>query len=198
MKVKDVMSGGLAVILWIAVFGLFAQQPQIDINLTNSLWIPHAYDDVIKLPSGDLQFYKMTTGDGSIQIAGFQYLLQSNTLTEVVQIGSITGIAGTAVKEISTQRFGKYFVVYQYPQGSPQGLVIIRLDTHDLEYRIIDNMQFYDYFDGFHGLDRIDIVSENHFVIALADRLEFYDFASDSSQTLLDGEDYQCNPTQQK
>jgi hypothetical protein len=140
----------------------------------------------------------MTTGDGSIQIAGFQYLLQSNTLTEVVQIGSITGIAGTAVKEISTQRFGKYFVVYQYPQGSPQGLVIIRLDTHDLEYRIIDNMQFYDYFDGFQGLDRIDIVSENHFVIALADRLEFYDFASDSSQTLLDGEDYLCNLGQRK
>ena len=193
MKVKDVMSGVLTVILWIAFLRLFAQQPQIEISLANSLGIPHAYDDVIKLQSGDLQFYKMTATNGSIQITGFQYLLQSNTLTNVVQIGNITGFEDTAVKEIYMQRFGKYYVVYQYPQGNPQGLVIIRLDAHDLEYRIIDNMQFYDYFDGFHGLDRIDIVSENHFVIALEDRLEFYDFASDTSQTLLDGVDYQCN-----
>ena len=199
MKAKDVMSGVLTVILWIAVSGLCAQQPQIDISLANYLGInmpfPREYDDVIKLPSGDLQFYKMTTGIGSIQITGFQYLRQSNILTEVVQIGSITGIEGTAVKEISAQRFGKYYVVYQYPQGNPQGLVIIGLDAHDLEYRIIDDMQVNSYFI---GKDRIDIVSENHLVIALDDRLEFYDFASDTSQTLLDGADYQSSPIQLK
>jgi len=92
MKAKDVMSGVLTVILWIAVSGLCAQQPQIEISLANSLGIQHAYDDVIKLESGDLQFYKMTAGNGSIEITGFQYLRQSNTLTNVVQIGSITGI----------------------------------------------------------------------------------------------------------
>ncbi|HQB97965.1 MAG TPA: hypothetical protein PKZ46_03455, partial [Candidatus Cloacimonadota bacterium] len=66
MKAKDVMSGVLTVILWIAVSGLCAQQPQIEISLANSLGIQHAYDDVIKLESGDLQFYKMTAGNGSI------------------------------------------------------------------------------------------------------------------------------------
>lgn len=195
MKAKDVMSGVLTVILWIAVSGLCAQQPQIEISLANSLGIQHAYDDVIKLESGDLQFYKMTAGNGSIEITGFQYLRQSNTLTNVVQIGSITGIEGTAHKEISTQRFGKYFVIYQYPRYDPQGLVIIRLDAHDLEYRIIDDMQFSS---DFIGWSRIDIVSENQFVIALDDRLEFYDFASDTSQTLLDGADYQSSPIQLK
>ena len=195
MKVKDVMSGALTIILWIAVSALLAQKPQIDISLANSLGIPHAYDDVIKLQSGDLQFYKMTTANGSIQIAGFQYLRQSNTLTNVVQIGNITGFEGTAVKEIYTQRFGKYYVIYQYPQGNPQGLVLIRLDAHDLEYRIIDDMQFSS---DFIGWSRIDIVSENHLVIALDDRLEFFDFASDTSQTLLDGADYQSSPIQQK
>ena len=192
MKVKDVMSGVLTVILWMAVLGLFAQQPQIEISLDNSLGIPHAYDDVIKLQSGDLQFYKMTTANGSIQVTGFQYLSQSNILTEVVQIGSITGIEGTAVRKISTLRFGKFYAIYQYPQGNPQGLVLIRLDTNDLEYRIIDDIQIGS------GWGRIDIVSENNFVIALGDRLEFYDFASDTSQTLLDSEDYQSNPMQEK
>ena len=195
MKVKDVMSGVLTVIFWIAILGLCAQEPQIEISLANSLGIPHAYDDVIKLPSGDLQFYKMTTANGSIQVTGFQYLSQSNILTEAVQIGNITGIEGTAVKEIYTQRFGKYYVVYQYPQGNPQGLVLIRLDANDLEYRIIDNMPIGS---DFHGRFHIDIVSENHFVIAWEDGLEFYDFASDTSQTLLDSEDYQCNPMQEK
>ncbi len=146
MKVKDVISGVLTVILWIAFLSLFAQQPQIEISLANFLGInipfPREYDDVIKLPSGDLQFYKMTTANGSIQITEFQYLRQSNTLTEVVQIGSITGIEGTAHKEISTQRFGKYYVIYQYPRYDPQGLVVIRLDANDLEYRIIDETQF--------------------------------------------------------
>jgi len=144
---------------------------------------------VIKLPSGDLQFYKMTPGDGNIQIAGFQYLTHSNTLTELVQIGTISGFEGIAFREFGTQRFGKYYAVYQYPRYDPQGLVIIRLDTHEFEYRIIP---FYDYYGGFSASYRIDIVSENHLVIALADRLEFYDFASDTSQTLLDGEDYHC------
>lgn len=199
MRVKDVMSGVLTVILWIVISGLCAQQPQIEISLANSLGInipfPREYDDVIQLPSGDLQFYKMTIGNGSIQITGFQYLQQSETLTEVVQIGSITGFEGTAVKEIYTQRFGKFYVIYQYPQDNLQGLVVIRLDAQDLEFRIIDNMQFSSYF---HGRDRIDIVSENHLVIALEDRLEFYDFTSGTSQTLLDGEDYQSNPMQEK
>jgi hypothetical protein len=199
MKVKDVMSGVLTVILWIVVSALFAQQPQIDISLANSLGInmpfPREYDDVIKLPSGDLQFYKMTATNGNIEITGFQYLWQSNTLTEVVQIGSITDIEGTAHKEISTQRFGKYYVIYQYPRYDPQGLVIIRLDAHDLEYRIIDDIQISE---DFNGQGRFDIVSDNHLVMALVDRLEFYDFASDTSQTLLDGVDYQCNPEQDK
>lgn len=195
MKVKDVMSGVLTVILWIAISGLCAQQPQIDISLANSLGIPHAYDDVIKLESGDLQFYKMTATNGSIQITGFQYLRQSNALTNVVQIGNITGIEGTAYKEFSTQRFGRYYALYQYQRYDPQGLVIIRLDAHDLEYRIIDNIQISEYFN---GQGRFDIVSENHFVIALEDRLEFYDLASGTSQTLLDGEDYQGNSMHDK
>ena len=195
MKVKDVMSGVLTVILWMAVLGLFAQQPQIEISLANAVGFSHAYDDVIKLESGDLQFYKMNADNGSIEITGFQYLSQSNTLTNVVQIGSITGIEGTAHKEISTQRFGKYYVIYQYPRYDPQGLVVIRLDANDLEYRIIDETQFSS---DFIGWSRIDIVSENHLVIALDDRLEFYDFASDTSQTLLDGADYQSSPIQQK
>ncbi len=59
-------------------------------------------------------------------------------------------------------------------------------------------MPLYDYYDGFFAKNRIDIVSEDHLVVALADRLEFYDFASNTHSTLLDGEDYQCDPSWNK
>ncbi|MDD3535833.1 MAG: T9SS type A sorting domain-containing protein [Candidatus Cloacimonetes bacterium] len=187
-----------AVVLWASATALFAVQPHIDVSLANSLPIPHAYDEVIKLESGDLQFYKFTVSDGNIQIAGFQYLTQSYTFTELVQIGTITGFEGTAFKEIGTQRFGKFYVIYQYPEIDPQVLIIIRLDTYEFEYRIIDNMPLFDYYDGFHASSRIEIVSEDHLIIALADRLEFYDFASNTSRTILDGEDFRCKIGQRK
>ena len=198
MKVKTMMTLVIAIALWASAVVLFAEPPHIDVNLVNSLPIPHAYDEVIKLESGDLQFYKMTVGDGNIQIAGFQYLIQSNTFTDLVQIGSATGFEGIAFREMDVQRFGKFYTIYQYPRYDPQVLIIIRLDAHEFECRIIDNMPLYDYYDGFFASNRIDIVSEDHLVIALADRLEFYDFASDTSQTLLDGEDYHCNTAQRK
>lgn len=130
MKVKTMMTLVFALALWTSAVVLFAE-PLIDVNLSNSLPIPHAYDEVIKLESGDLQFYKMTVGDGSIQIAGFQYLIQSNTFTDLVQIGSITGFWGIAFREMGVQRFGKFYTIYQYPRYDPQVLIIIRLDAHE-------------------------------------------------------------------
>ncbi len=196
MKVKDVMSGVLTVILWIAVLGLFAQQPNIDITLDNSLQIPlsYSFDDMIKLPNGDLQFYKITTSYGSIQVTGFQYLSQSNTLTEAIQIGSITGIQEECATRIRMQRFEKYYAVCVYPVSNPQGLVVLRMDANELEYRIIDDLALGN---NFSVLEHIDIVSDNSIVIALEDSLVYYDFAGDTCQTLLEGEDYQIDPIRQ-
>lgn len=195
MKTNVLMILVFAIALWASAVVLFAEAPNIDVNMVNSLPIPHAYDEVIKLESGDLQFYKMTVGYGDIQIASFQYLIQSNTFTDLVQIGSITGFKGTAFKEIGTQRFGKFYVIYQYPQNYPEGFVIIRMDGNNLEYRLIENMQFGNCF-SLRG--RIDIVSEDHFVIALENSLIFYNFASNTHSTLLDGGDYQCDPSWDK
>ena len=112
MKAKTMMTLVIAIALWASAVVLFAEPPHIDVSLANFLPIPYAYDEVIKLPSGDLQFYKMTPGDGNIQIAGFQYLIQSNTLTDLVQIGSATGFEGIAFREMGVQRFGKFYTIY--------------------------------------------------------------------------------------
>ncbi|MDZ4182641.1 MAG: T9SS type A sorting domain-containing protein [Candidatus Cloacimonadaceae bacterium] len=194
MKARTILSGVLAVILWLAVPGLYAQQPQIDITLANSLVIPHLFDHVIKLPNGDLQFYKMTISYGSIEVNGFQYILDSNTLTAVTPIGSITGIQGDFWHQFTAQRFGKFYSIYQYPDGTnPQGIVILRMDAGALEYRIIDDLTLGN---SFYGRHRIDIVAENSIVLAVADSLVYYDFASDISRTLLDGAAYETNMDQ--
>lgn len=191
MKNNVLMSLVFSFVLLASAVALFAE-PQIDVSLSSSLPIPHAYDEVIKLPGGDLQFYKISVSNGNIQIEGFQYLVRSNTLTDLVQIGTISGIPGTIQWEGCTQRFGKYYAFYQYPESNPEGFVIIRLDGNNLEYRLIDNMQLGDYC----SLRKlIDIVSEDHFVIALEDSLVFYNFTNDTHRTLLDGEDYQYDGT---
>ncbi|MCB5260895.1 MAG: T9SS type A sorting domain-containing protein [Candidatus Cloacimonetes bacterium] len=193
---KVIKAVALALLQCITVFMLYAQQPNVMITLDNSIPIPYPYDEVMKLPSGDLQFYKINTDIESIQVTGFQYLLQTNTLTDVVQIGNVTGIQGECQHEFSTQRFGKFYSVYQYPDSyNPQGLVILRMDANVLEFRIIDEITLGS---DFNGHDRIDIVSENSFVFALEDSLVYYNFISNTSQKLLDGVAYQCSPLQDK
>ncbi len=128
MKVIKVVA--LALLQCIIAFMLYAQQPNVVITLDNSFPIPYPYDEVIKLPNGDLQFYKINTDVGIIQVTGFQYHLQTNAITDVVQIGNVTGIQGECQYELSTQRFGKFYSVYQYPDSyNPQGLVLLRLDA---------------------------------------------------------------------
>lgn len=174
---------------------LSAQQPNVVITLDDSIPIPHLYDEVIELPNGDLQFYKINTDVGSIHVTGFQYHLQTNALTDVVQIGNVTEIQGECQLELRTQRFGKFYSVYQYPDGyNPQGLVVVRLDANDLAYRIIDEMGF----SAGSALFRTEIVAEDTFIFAMEDSLVYYDFASDTTRTLLDGYAYQCTPEQDK
>ena len=195
---RMIKSVALALLQCISIFVLSAQQPNIEITLDNSIHIQYPYDDVIMLPNGDLQFYDINADVGSIQVTGFQYKVQTNTLTDVIQIGNITGIQGECHFELRTQRFGKFYSVYsvyQYPDSyNPQGLVVLKLDANDLAYRIIDDMGY----SAGSALFRTEIVAEDTFIFALEDSLVYYDFTSDTSQTLLEGDAYQCTLEQDK
>jgi len=180
----------LAVIFWGVVFELFAQQPQINVMMDNSLEITHPYSDMVMLSDGNLQYYNMVLYNGSIQVTGFQYSSQSNSLTETIQLGNITGIPGEIQRGFVEQRFGYFYAVYQFTGSEPQGLVIMRLDGNEFMYRLIDNLQS--------GISddlkqRMDFVNENVAVIALDDSLIYYNIHEGSSQTLLEGEVYQCD-----
>lgn len=193
---KVIKAVALTLLQCITVFMLYAQQPNVLITLNNSIPIPYSYGDVMKLPNGDLQFYRINTDVASMQVTGFQYHLQTNTLTDVVQIGNVTGIQGQCQYGFSTQRFGKFYCVYQYPDSyNQQGLVILRMDADVFEFRIIDEITFGS---DFYGRNRIEIVSENSFVFALEDSLVYYDFTNDTYRTLLDGDAYQCAIEQEK
>lgn len=187
---RVIKPAALALLQCLAIIVLSAQQPNITVTLENSTQFQHPFDDVIKLPNGDLQFYDFTAEAGNIQVTGFQYHLQDNTLTGVTQIGSISGIQGECQRILRTQRFGKFYSVYEYPDGyNPQGVVLIRLDANDFAYRIIDNMGF----SAGSTLFRTEIVAEDTFVFALEDSLVYYDFSSETSRTLLSGDAYQCS-----
>ena len=198
VQMRMIKSVALALLQCISIFVLSAQQPNIEITLDNSIHIQYPYDDVIMLPNGDLQFYDINADVGSIQVTGFQYKVQTNTLTDVIQIGNITGIQGECHFELRTQRFGKFYSVYsvyQYPDSyNPQGLVVLKLDANDLAYRIIDDMGY----SAGSALFRTEIVAEDTFIFALEDSLVYYDFTSDTSQTLLEGDAYQCTLEQDK
>ncbi len=53
---EDMKSIVMMLVFWIVALGLLAQQPQIEVSIANSLGIPHAYDDVIILPNGNMHF----------------------------------------------------------------------------------------------------------------------------------------------
>jgi len=191
---RMIKSVALALLQSIAIF-LFAQQPDILITLGSSTHIQYPYSNVIKLPNGDLQFYDINVGVGNIQVTGFQYQLQTNTLTDLSQIGTITGFQGVCHLDLQTQRFGKLYSVYQYPDSyDPQGLILVRLDADDLTFRIINDLELSPGSSLFHT----EIVAEDAFVFALEDSLVYYDFLSDTTRSLLDGDAYQCTPEQDK
>lgn len=176
---------GLA-FLFIYTNVLYAQTPHLEVTPVDSLAIAGQYDKVLQLPEGDLQFYRFTIGTASLQVYGFQYLAQSNTLTPVTNLGTVSNLQGIdQYRYYQVERFGKYYRVYELSTG----LAVIILDHHTLSYKIINEISFPQYFN-MHMLT--DIVASDAMAIALADSLVYYKFTDGSTQTLLQGSAYQC------
>lgn len=183
---KEIKTGAMAMIFLIIVFGLFAQQPHLEISLTDSLAIPYSYDNVIQLPGGDLQFYKLNYGTSSIQINGFQYHSLTNEITAQEDLGTVVNLNGLyPIRSYTMERFGNFYLVHKLVSG----LAVFKLDQNNLTSRIISEFSFDQYFE----IQKLtEIVSEDAMAIALADSLVYYNFMSGSSQTLLQGAEYQC------
>lgn len=176
----------LAVALWLTVFALFAQQPHLEITLADSLAIPYSYDRVIQLPNGNLQFYKLNYGTSSIQFNAFQYLSLTNEITAQEDLGTVANLDGLyPMRRYTIERFSNFYLVHKLVSG----LAVFKLDQNTLESRIINEFSFDQYFE----IQQLtEIVSEDAMAIALADSLVYYNFMSGSSQTLLQGAEYQC------
>jgi len=173
-------------ILWVFAFALFAQQPHLEITLADSLAIPYSYDRVIQLPNGDLQFYKLNYGTSSIQFNAFQYLSLTNEITAQEDLGTVANLDGLyPMRRYTIERFSNFYLVHKLVSG----LAVFKLDQNTLESRIINEFSFDQYF----FLNQMtEIVSEDAMAIALADSLVYYNFMYGSSQTLLQGAEYQC------
>ena len=164
----------------------YAQQPQLEVTLIDSLTIPYTYDHVFQLPNGDLQFYKLNYTASSIQFNAFQFLSQTNEITVQEVIGTVANLDGLyPFRRYTIERFGNFYLVHKLLTG----LVVIKLDQNTLSSRIINEFSFDQYFD-IHSMTKI--VSADAMAIALADSLVYFNFMNGSSRTLLQGAEYQC------
>ncbi len=180
----------IAITLAFCMFGLvlFAQQPVISVIMSDSVPIPHSYDDVIMLPNGDLRFLDFTLSEGSIAVTDFRYLARSGMFTDVMELAVITGLDGLPQRSITADRFGRLYAVYQYPWiGTPTGLVVFSFADDDMEYRVIDELNLVAGFDAQH---HADIVGENTLAVALANHMICYNLDDGSQSTILDGDSY--------
>lgn len=168
--------------------GLFAQEPVISAILTDSVPIPHCYNDAIRLPNGDLRFLCFTLDEGSITVSDFTYYAQSGMFSDVVELAVITGLDGFPQRSITADRFGKLYAVYQYPRyGTPTGMVAFSFESNQMEYRVINELNLEAGFDAQH---HVDIVAENILAIALANHMICYNLNSGNQWTILEGDSY--------
>jgi hypothetical protein len=164
----------------------YAQQPQLEVTLIDSLTIPYTYDHVFQLPNGDLQFYKLNYTASSIQFSAFQFLSQTNEITVQEDVGTIADLNGLdPIRSYTIERFGNFYLVHKMVSG----LAVFKLDQNNLSSRIISEFNFDQYFN-IHSMTKI--VSEDAMAIALADSLVYFNFMNGSSRTLLQGAEYQC------
>ncbi len=180
------LSAIFTVALCLLSVALVAQEPFLEITMSDSLTVPYSYDYVIQLPNSDLQFYKLNYATTSIQFFGFRYLSQTNEFTTQEDIVTITNLDGLyPMRRYMIERFGNFYLIHKLESG----LAVFKLDQNTCQSRIINEYSFDQYFD----LKRLtDIVTENVIAIALADSLVYYNFIDGSSQTLLQGAEYQC------
>ena len=188
MKKSVLTHVAFALALLLLSLGLFAQTPVISVNMTRNLTIPDSYNDVLMLPNGDLRFLNFTVNRTGLSVSDFKYLAQSNTFTEVTELGVISGLDGMPRRSITADRFGKLYTAYKYPRtGAKKGMVVISFGAEGMDYQVINDLPWGIGFDPQH---HVDVVAENTLAIALGTQLIGYNLSDGSQWNILDGPSY--------
>mgnify|MGYP000849896563 FL=1 len=176
----------LIVLIWLITIALYAQQPHLEVTIKDSLTIPHTYDYVFQLPNGDLQFYKLHYGTSTLQISSFQYNIQINQTTPLVDIGTVSGLEGiTNYGMYWKWRFNRLYLVHELTSG----IAVIMLNQGLLTSRVISDVSVDQ---DFNLRTMTDIVAVDAIVIAATDSLVYYNIIDGNSVTLLQGNAYYC------
>ncbi len=164
----------------------YAQQPQLEVTLIDSLTIPYTYDHVFQLPNGDLQFYALSYGPSTLQISSFQYDTQSNQTTTLVDVGTVSGLEGITNSGMYWKwRFNRLYLVHKLTSG----VSVIMLNHSFLTSRIISDVSVNQFFN---IRTMTDIVAIDAIAIASTDSLVYYSINEGNSVTLLQGNAYNC------
>jgi len=175
------------ILVWLATISLFAQQPHIEITLIDSLDIPYTYDYVFQLPNGDLQFYTINYGTSTLQISSFQYSTLTNQTTNLVDVGTVSGLEGITTYGMYWKwRFNRLYLVHQLTSG----ISVIVLNHSFLTSRIISDVSVNQFFN---LRTMTDIVAVDAMAIAATDSLVYYNLTDGNSVTLLQGNAYYCS-----
>jgi hypothetical protein len=168
----------LTMLLLLAVLSVYAE-PQVSVTAIDSISIPNQYDYSMLLPNGDIQFYKMNYSNYSIQVYGFQYLVETHQITTQANLGTVTGFGELNMHPYSVMRFNKLYLIHDVAGG----IAVITLDQNTLTSRIIYDFAVYS---SFSISGRVDVVAEDVIVLAV-DRLVYYNLIDGTYRTLLQG-----------
>ncbi len=167
---------------------------QLEVTLADSLTIPNNidYQYVIPQPNGDLQFYDLNYHTSSIFFKEFRYLAQNNELTPVSVMGEVTGLTWeNQYRRITRTEYGRFYLIHILAQG----FAVIVVEGSSYSAYLCDNISLGPYFDYGRCLE---LVAQDAVAIALQDSLIYYNYVQQTSQTLLQGAEYQCAIGQNK
>lgn len=178
----------LSLALLLISLGLCAQVLNVFAEREYSLQIPHSYNEVTKLTNGDLLFLDIQNSSEAFTVSGFKYLLHDHTFTAPEELGSVVEINEKLEILGRIERFGKYYLLCQYPEsgGSPTGIVVIKFDAEGMDYRVINEFNLAYFSANYHA----DIIAEDILAIALQDSLICYNLVDGSHWTVLSSSSY--------
>lgn len=186
----------MVAIALLAVALLQADEPELIITALDTLTLPLNNTYSINCPNGDILFLDMQNQASQLRFTTFWYLEDSHQLTAPIEIGNASD-PGISWRYMQIRVFDdKTCMLFSYPSNNDpydqpvEGLLALTLHQDTVTVKIIDEFAF-----GFPFSvnSSCAIVAEDALVLALADSLVYYNTIAGESETLMEGDGYQCN-----
>ena len=185
-------------IVLLAVALLQADEPELVITALDPLTLPMEFPQNVEYPNGDILFWNMQYQPPNILFTAFWYLEYSHRITTPVEIGIVADLH-FYWPMIRTRLLGdKLYILLNYIEpNNGRGLMVVTLHQDDFAYKFINELSL-DPINPFPFNSACDIVAEDTLVLALADSLVYYNLNTGESQTLMEGDEYQCDSMHSK